>query len=468
LLGLLGSLGIAGSLLGCGAEPVAARAIWVDGFAADGVRQIQVYDRGRRYSLEVQGESDPQERARLGPRGRGLLVRAGSSGGVWFDLDDGRRMGLLLPPSTPGGDGSVNFAARGDALWWLDPIDRSLNLVPLAAGLSLARRDDGSMIPIVEPAPASVAWVVSSVDAPVLLVKHGSGSASLLRYEDTLEREATTDTLPLPSEPTQRRSCDSAVNCYSLVGLDPAGELAIIADGSGGWSIFDRRTPQLAGPLALPEPLISAVDSGGLRLLAVLDRSVSVWLGAGQLFRWDRSSGVVDSAPLFAAPPLFWALADHGHVLVLLSMTGPMYRIDAQTLTVQNLETTDCLQVLGSEPVVSPLGDWASWSCRDPAAEPSQASGVLVRASAEGLERFVGVAMSPLAIDDGGDLLVYSAESLSTDEVDGIAPTNRPRSLFVLSREAVLTRIDELEPAPAPVLLGARDIATFIQGVALD
>jgi hypothetical protein len=463
-------------LLGCGAEGVAARAVWVDGFAADGVRRIHVYDQGDRFAIEVLGESDPHERVRLGPRGRGLLVRAGANSGAWFDLDDGRRLPLQLPPSTPGGDGPVSFAARGDALWWLDPVDASLRVVPLAPGVSLGRRDDGSMIPIAEP--GGVAWVLGSLDAPVLLVKQLDGRASFFRYPDAtdprlrseLVREATIETLPLPSEAEEHRSCASAIGCFTRVGLDPSGELVITADRDafGEWSIFDVRAPQLAGPLELPEPLSSAAASGGLGLLRVLDRSVSVWIGAGQLYRWDRAAGMVDSTPVFAKPPLFWFPVDHGRALVLLSMTGPMYRIDAEHLSVLNLESTDCALIPGSAPIVSPRGDWASWACSDGADPPATTSGVIVRASVDGLERRSGVPMTPLAIDDDGDLLLYSVESTSTDEVDGVALTSRPRSLFVLSNQNVLTRIDELEPAPAPVLLGAGDLATHMQGAALD
>ncbi|PRP99308.1 hypothetical protein ENSA7_63500 [Enhygromyxa salina] len=459
--------------MGCGAEPVTARAVWVDGLGADGVRSIHVYDRGHRYDFDVLGETDPHERVRLGPSGRGVLVRADVRAGAWFDLDDGRRLPLVLPPTTPGGDGPVNFTARGDALWWREQADGSLNLVPLAPGVPLQRRDDGSVIPVVEPAGA--VWVVGSLDAPRLLVKHPDGSASYFRHGDAddpsaaLVREATTDALWLPDEALEARQCAQATGCFTLVGVEPAGELAIIYAGGGGWSIFDRRAPHQAGQLELPDQLAAAAaGGGGLGLLHVIDRSVSVWLGAGQLVRWDRAAGIVEATPVFAKPPLVWAPVDRGRALVLLSLSGSMYRVDAERTTVLNLQTTDCSEEGASAPVISPRGDWASWSCHDSTTELTATSGVVVRASVNGLERYVGVPLLPLAIDDEGDLLGYSVASLIMDEVDGVASFGRPRSLFVLTGEGVLTRIDELEPAPAPIVSGAGDIATYIQGAALD
>jgi hypothetical protein len=461
------------STLACGGESVAARAIWVDGFAGEDARRIHVYDRGERYTFEVFGESAPKERVRLGPRGRGLIVRAGERRGAWFDLDDGRRLPLLLPPSVAGGTPPVEFAARGDALWWRDEVDDSLTLVPLAPGLALAREEDGSMVPLTEA--GALHWARSCPDAPVLLVRETEGDLSFLRYPDDdrdvlgIVREATAEGLPSPGSPTEAHNCLSATKCFSLVGVEPRGELAILAPGKDGpWYEFDRRAPEIAGELELPEPLASAATTGGgLGLLQVLDRSTSVWLGAGQLYRWDRANASVESVPLFAQP-LFWFSAERGRALVLLSSTGPMYRVDTERLEILNLETTDCTLAPASEPVVSPSGRWAGWTCLDPDSEVSAASGVVVRVSATGLERHVGVPMSALAIDDEGDLLLFSVESIYTDRVDGVAPTSRPRNLFVLSSEGVLTRIDELEPAPTPVLLGSSDIATFIQGAALD
>lgn len=448
---------------GCGPDSVDARAVWVDGVAGGDARRIHVYDRGERYTLTVLGETDPRESIQLGPRGRGLLVRAGERRGVWLDLDDGRRLPLQLRGFDLDGS-QVAFTARDDALWWRDAVQGFVTLVPLTAGIELARADDGSVLPLTEP--GAVVWAVSSSQAPRLLTKDADGGARFLRYPDdvhdqvALVREAEVDALTLPHAPTEVHSCFSATDCYAPVAIDPDGDTALAS--TGGLHVeFDRRAPELAGALQLPEPLASVST---LRLLQLLDRWVSVWIGPGVLYRWDRRTAQVESVPLFATPPLHWFPVARGRAVLVLASSGPMYRIDREQIEILNLETTTCIPV--GAPVVAPDGRWAAWTCRDDTNESSATSGVIVRASAAGIERHVGIAMATLAIDDSGDSLVYSVESTQTDVVDGIAPTDRPRSLFVLTHAGVITRIDEFEPAPAATATG--EFATYVQAAALE
>jgi hypothetical protein len=310
--------------------------------------------------------------------------------------------------------------------------------------------------------------VTSSSDAPILFTKDSDGDARFLRYPDdehdvlAIVSEAEAPDFPLPFPVGEMHICNSAIECFTRVGIDPDGERVIAVQTD--WTTyveFDRRAPELAGPLALPEPLASAST---VRLLQVLDRFVSVWVGPGFLYRWDRRTGQVDAEPLFATPPLHWYSADRGRAVVMLSMSGPMYRIDREALDVVNLETTTCAPLGG--PVVAPSGRWAAWTCRDETLDSTATSGVIVRVSAVGIERHVGISMATLAIDDTGDLLVYSVESTLTDVVDGVAASDRPRSLFVLGHEGTISRIDEFEPAPAPIMAG--EFGTYVLAAALD
>jgi hypothetical protein len=449
----------------CGGDSVDARAVWVDGVAGGDARRIHVYDRGELYTLTVLGETDPREIIELGPRGRGVLVRAGDRRGVWFDLEDGRRLPLQLHALDLDGS-KVSFTARDDALVWRDESEQYVTLVPLAAGLALARNDDGSVRPLTEPEPVS--WVVSSSDAPILLSKDKDGGARFLRYPDDandllgLVREAEVDDLSLPYMPDETHHCNSEIDCFALAAIDPDGERVLASESrQGPWVEFDRRAPELAGDLLLPEPLASVST---LRLLQALDRSVSVWIGPGMLMRWDRRAARVESVPLIATPPLHWFSVARGRAAVVVSSSGPMYRIDRERLDIINLETTSCVPL--SVPVVAPSGGWAAWTCRDEADESSPTNAVIVRVSTAGVERHVGIGMAALAIDDAGDLLVYSIESTYTDVVDGVAPSDRPRSLFVLTNAGTLTRIDEFEPAPAAIAMG--EFATYVQAAALD
>jgi hypothetical protein len=447
---------------GCGGGSVEARAVWVDGVAGREARRIHVYDHGERYTLTVLGETDPRESVQLGPRARGVLVRAGQRRGVWLSLEDGRRLPLQLREFDL--DGSlVSFTARDDALWWPDAAQDFMRLVPLGAGIELARADDGSVSALTEP--GAIRWAVSSSDAPMLLTKDADGGARFLRYPDdvhdavALVREAKVDALSLPASPSEAHTCVSAIECHARVAIDPDGERVIASVQLGGPHVeFERRAPELAGELQLPDALASA------SLLQLLDREVSVWVGPGLLHRWDRRTGQIESVPLFATPPLHWFSVARGRAALMVSSSGPMVRIDREEIDIVNLETTVCLPI--GAPVVAPNGGWAAWGCRDDTSDAGPTSGVIVRVSAAGIERHVGIAMATLAIDDAGDLLVYSIESTQTDVVDGIAPTDRPRSLFVLTHAGVITRIDEFEPAPAAI--GTGEFATYVQAAALE
>lgn len=451
---------------GCGADSVDARAIWVDGVSGEQARRIHVYDRGKLDTLTVLGETDPRESVLLGPRGRGVVVRAGERRGVWLDLDDGRRLPLRLPELDLDGS-QVAFTRRDDALWWRDEDQGFVSLVPLTAGLALARDDEGNIRPLTEP--GAVYWASSSSDAPMLLTNDADGGARFLRYPDdvhdelALVREAEVDDLELPLVLSEVHTCYSADECEVQVAIDPDGERAIASkpDVEQPWVELDRRAPELAGELLLPEPLASVST---LRLLQLLDRWVSVWIGPGFLYRWDRRTAQVESVPLFATPPLHWFPVARGRAMLLVSSSGPMYRVDSERIDILNLETTTCIPF--GAPVVAPNGRWAAWTCRDEMDVQGAASGVIVRVSAVGIERHVGIPMATLAIDDTGDLLVYSVETAPTDVVDGVAPTDRPRSLFVLTNAGTISRIDEFEPAPAAVAMG--EFATYIQAAALE
>ncbi|MCA9695897.1 MAG: hypothetical protein KC431_00110, partial [Myxococcales bacterium] len=230
------------------------------------------------------------------------------------------------------------------------------------------------------------------------------------------------------------------------------------------WQQLERRRPEAAGALELPEVLV------GGSLLHAVDRRVSIWLAGGLLQRWDQGLGSGDEAvagfPIFAVPPYWWFVTADGEAVVLLSASGAFYRADGEGVGAVSLETTACI-VTGS-PVISPRGDWAAWTCIDTTAADAAFTGAVVRVSAaEGLERFSGVPMTVLAIDDDGDLLLHSVQTTYSDQLDGIESQDLPRSLFVLSGRGVLTRIDDLEPAPTPVLAGSSELGAFIQAVAL-
>ncbi|NVB41261.1 hypothetical protein G6O69_25705 [Pseudenhygromyxa sp. WMMC2535] len=473
-VGALLAFALAGS--GCGLEGVEARALWLDSTVDGGERRLHVYDRGELWTLDVLGPSAPIEHLRLGPKGRGVLVRAGTRAGAWVDLEDQRRLLLQLPPVTIAGPPRVQLSSSGTALFWIAD-DGGLELVPLAPGLGLERReDDDTIIPL--RAEGAYDWAQGASAAPVLLaVGDGATRLELLRYPEQdaeasaelgLGEVAVVEGLSLPVAPSEARSCELLADCGVLVAMDPAGRRVIFADGeSGSWQSVDARTPELSGALELPAALVEAGGEGGVGLLHVVDREVSIWQAGGSMHRWDERRGSVDSFPLFVGGPYWWFVADEGEAVVLASIAGPVLRADAEGLEPLSLETSPC--TLSGEPVVSPSGTWVAWACFDESASASASftSGALIRVSPSGLERLAGVPMVPLALDDDGALLLHSVQTVYLDLLDGVESQDVPRSLFVLSGDGVLTRVDDLEPAPAPVFPGTSEIGAYIQAVAL-
>jgi len=73
--------------------------------------------------------------------------------------------------------------------------------------------------------------------------------------------------------------------------------------------------------------------------------------------------------------------------------------------------------------------------------------GDVLRVSGAGIDRFQGVPMWALAIDDDGDLLLHSRKNPRLDR-ETLLPPDPPRNLYVLGYDGELARIDALEPDP--------------------
>jgi hypothetical protein len=105
----------------------------------------------------------------------------------------------------------------------------------------------------------------------------------------------------------------------------------------------------------------------------------------------------------------------------------------------------------------SPSGNWVVQTCGHgslvDAFAPVATTGSIVRVSSLGLERFFGVSMRVLGIDDEGNVLLYSYK---TSDAQG-----SPRSLFVLTGDGQLARVDTLDPTPAAVVLSDGVLGRF-------
>jgi hypothetical protein len=471
---------VAGSslLLVVACEPsVSARAVWIDVAGHEGSQTIHVYDQGELRELELNSASTAGSIAslRLDPHGHGLLVRSDEQRAAWIDLADGRRLPVLLPQINLVGDDDVEFAADGSALLWaaFDPKTStgSLELLPLAPGLPLERTDAGGMQVLVRPGKPS--WLVSASDAPVVLVAEADGTTlGLWRWpsdpdDAMVVRELASATrMGIPDLPVRSSKCEFPAGCVSTVAIDPAGEVALFLDVStDGWQRFDVRAPAEDAPLSFPTGLDELIDSAGIGLIHVIDRDRSLWLSSGLLHWWNQRSGELRSLPVLGQGPFQVFAIDRGRGVLFMSITGPILRADRDGLRWVSLVTTPCLPA--SDPVASPEGRWIAWTCVDDViSELPPTQETIVRVSALGLDRFTGVPMTPLAIDDEGHLLLTSDDAVVGDLLDGVDARAVPRNLYVLSREDVLTRIDELEPSPAAVSVGGQ-LAAYIQAASL-
>lgn len=457
-------------VMATGCEPsVSARAVWIDVAGGERSPRIHVYDQGELREFAVVGADDPIASLRLDGHGRGVLIRLGEQRGAWIDLADGRRLPLLLPPSQLVGS-ELGFSEDGTALIWSDfdaaTATGSLAILPVAPGLALEHDEQSGVQALLRPnAPR---WWVSASDAPVALVAETDGTTlGLWRWpsdpdDAMVVRElASGSRTGLPSSSRRSSACGFPTGCVAGVAIDPEGEVAIFADDSGAdWQRFDVRAPDDAELLSFPPALEQLIANGGIGLIHVIDRDRSLWLSSGLLHWWDQRSDELRSLPVLGEGPFHVFAIERGRGALFMSITGPVLRADHDGLRPVSLVTTPCLAV--GDPVVSPKGGWLAWTCVDAISEFSVAQGAVVRVSALGLDRFAGVPMTPLAIDDEGHLLLASVVDVANDSLDGIATQNVPRNLYVLSREGVLTRIDELEPAPAAVFVGG-EFGAFIQ-----
>ncbi len=484
-VGLLGLLGV----FACEGPPVDARAVWIDAERdAQGRRTVHIYDRGRIEERKLARlETDPPRLfMELGPRGRSLLVLGDpqEAGALWLDLSDGRTLPLPVPGVLPE-DSRVAIVPGDDAvLWWTDA---GLELVPVEAGLDLEFDDEGLVRPLHRDAQSN-GWVRGARGGPRLfLFDPGAPSLAWLRYPDMpgdaveLDEPATLRPAPHTLQGVNQaavRTClaSGLGGCGARMVVAPSGDaLTIVGEADGKlsgecplirWAPADQGSIDCEGAFecdtgglcaCLSAQICEAVPTGllGTRLLAALDHSTYILLDAGReaLVRWEVGSEDFERYPILGAGPYAWSKTGDGQAITFLSQDGGMVRVDLEGLLDYepvNATSTTCLALDNKPPVFSPDGRWAAWTCAS--LDEQLSSGTVLRVSARGLERFDGVPMVPIAIDNQGDVLLYS-EEINQDDPNGIAARVPPRTLFTLSADGTLHRTDSLEPTPEPINL---------------
>lgn len=475
----------------CGPPTVDARAVWIASQrGSGGARTLSIYDAGLLTARQL-SPADPGPAAgaqplivELDPRGQGALVRAADSG--WqHELGDSTgtlRAGFIdiagertLPLALPAGQAptAATFATAGGALWWFDGCPAALKLVPLSPQVALETAGEPgapAVVPLTWPLPGGCAetWgAVSAADAPVLFVLDGlpaagslwpgpNGHVLAIRYpaptrgRDDAPALAVLRGARLPAGPFERlprAACTTPHPSCGLGVVDPDGHAISFAGAVDGpcrvwrWSLTDP-APVCAIPATAPawaEPT---------RLIAAITPTRYVFRDGLVIRRYDWVTGEHDGRPLLGdTSELFTRVSADGRALVFLTVRGAVLRVDDLGLELLSAEQAPCPAF--QAPVLSPAARFVAWTCTSLPEEGDQGlvAGEVVRVSAAGMERFTGVPMWALAIDDDGDLLLHSRDDPSISPELSL-PAIAPRNLYVLSGDGELARIDALEPDP--------------------
>lgn len=450
---------------------------------ADGARTLHVYDGGDLTDVPLVLPEDVLAlRAQLGPHGRGILVRGEVGNATYVDLADARHLPLRLTQAPNQSPDSVQFTASEDALVWRE--DEQLHVVPLDPRWEADLDPTGTFVePLVAPLPG-LGFLVSPAAAPMVFAADhhspqdsgpGFGRMVAFRWADAgseaprLREVGSLDAPPLADVGVES-FCRTPRECRTAFALSPGGDTLVYDENDGSsecrfrvWRWRDGPTPTCA---ALPAAIVD--EPIELRLLAAIDEDVVVVHSDDRLYTWDLESRDVAAVPIVGLGPWAFRSVDAGRALTYLSLTGPMARADRFGVEILNAVQTACDPgPLAGGLEVSPGGSWAAWACQ-PLDELGQVlQSLVVRVSGAGVERYAGIPMTVLAIDDEGDLLLYSSEHGEGADPEVATVDAEPLSLWVLSADAVLRRVDRLEPTPEPALLLGGDRTAYIQAEAI-
>lgn len=482
---LAAGLGVAS----CGPPTVDAQAVWIASRRGPGgERTLSIYDSGR-WSERRVAPAEPSEEAdrlpllvELDPAGLGALVRAadggwqhelGDSSGTlragFFDLVGGRSLPLALPAGRE--PDAVTFAAAGGALWWTDGCPAALQVVPTSPRVAVALAGEGAAraaVPLswplgggcgerwgaVSASDAPVIYAVESVPADGSLQPGPGGQVIALAYPlpDAGRVDEPALTLlrggRLPNEALGRMTrlrCRVDGPSCGLAVVDPDGDAITVAGGDDcrlwRWSRLDGATT-----CALPVAGSGEMQPWTLIAATAPDRYL---FRQGLVFHsYQWTTGEITSRPLLGEDSeLFTLPSRDGRTLTFATVRGPTLRASGGELEVLSVEQRACPGF--QAPVASPDGRWVAWTCvlNGLDGDDGLDAGEVVRVSEAGMERFQGVPMWALAIDDAGNVLLHSRGDQEFS-FELLLPPDPPRNLYVLSADGVLARIDPLEPNP--------------------
>jgi hypothetical protein len=263
-------------------------------------------------------------------------------------------------------------------------------------------------------------------------------------------------------DPTMFSARIESLHCLDGVCISPGGEAAIgmaavpnssevLACQVVRWRWDGPRepnTPPVTEHIQLSSDCVPAEDP---HLVAALAPDLVVLDDDRHLHLTDLHTGAWVSTPKLGTNPPDMFPADRGRAMIFVANNGAVSRADSTGIRIVSAEHTPCSQPTGDDTVVSPSGNWVVQTCLDDVGvigdfTPVSEFGSIVRISASGIERFDGIPMRTLAVDDDGNALLYSYDRDDNDR--------EPRGLFVLDASGEVVRVDDLEPTPRPLVGG--------------
>jgi hypothetical protein len=454
------------AVLACQQPAADVLAVWVDASVdEDGARAIQIYDAGERRQVELHPTIADSDTSRIAlgvsPRGSGFAVSSFKGGTVWVDVTRGTRAVLGVGPWGELGEEAVFSRSGRSLLRNLADSGYDVVLLPIASrhATPLWLRS-----PETEHVGAE-GLVRSASDAPIVywveLGTSGGGAVdgTIAAYAYPADDSRTdVDELVLLGRGqmhTRAIGLDSypgrigSTWCSSSFCVTPTGDALIGISSTALCQLLRFEWARVGSdgesrpPRIVDLPLGCGWDNNEPHLIAALDASHVVLDDDDRIYLADLDAGVWTATPkLGGVTQISMLPADGGRVMNFVSGNGTLVRVDADSIDVVSAERTDCQEA--DQIVTSPGGGWVVMTCRGTSDAIDELGigdiGTTLRISALGLERFDGLAMRALAVDDGGNALMYSYDP---DDNDGV-----PRGLFVLEGDGRLSRVDELEPTP--------------------
>jgi hypothetical protein len=459
---------VALGLVACGEPTARVLAAWVTADVGVEVHHAQIYDDGRRYALpwapNIPGTSPEKLHLAMDDRGRGVAL-SGQSRTVYRSLRD-RRIGILTEGEF---QGEVAFTRNADAIFRFfepDAIGTVLALLPTASRFSMTPVDLRSPTP---GSTTSVWSILSASDAPVMFWVEQSdsplradGVVQAIAYPSSLgETLPVSEPIVLATGTLRGRAIIEAAHPARIAGDDwctgrtcvsPSGRvLSTMAPDEPCvlrlWTWTDAPDAQTlveAERVPLPDGCRPEDDPW---LVAQIADDVFVLDDDDRIYVADLGANTMHAVPKLGDGFGDMLVRDSGRVVLFVTLSGQVVQVDASGPRLLATEQTFCSARDGL--TASPSGNWVVQTCGHGSLvdtfAPVATSGSIVRVSALGLERFFGVSMRVLGIDDEGNVLLYSYK---TSDAQGT-----PRSLFVLTGDGQLARVDTLDPTPAPVVL---------------